>query len=1078
MPNFILPIFPAQGLASSVITTVWIGVWVSCFFNLRLGWVLSGIVVPGYVVPLLLIRPWTVVIIFLEAMVTYGCVWFYSSYLAGKGHWTDFFGRDRFFALLVVSVLVRLSFDNVLLPAVGEYINGKLAINFDYSHNLQSYGLIVVALIANMFWKPGLRRGFIPVTLIILFTYLIVRYGLMLFTNFNVGSLAYMYEDLAASMLASPKAYIILLTTAAIASRMNRYYGWEFNGILIPGLIALQWFRPWKLLMTFGETLLVIAVATLILRLPFFQRTTIEGARKLLLFFNISFFLKLTMGHLWLVWFPAYKVSDFYGFGYLLTTLLALKMHDKEIPVIMTRAILQTSLVSVAWASIIGFSLTLLPGSTFLQLHPEDETVVTAPVKSTPVSVIDFIRNQKVRLYSGIRHNGYTPPNPTEQETFADAFRTLSRYHSTSDPLILKQAHRLLHRINYDTLLIDNRYLCIFEQKPRRGWGFFILNLQSDNHLLLEVPAPMNEWGVMEAGANIFTGTNARALAIGGTDRFVNDNGVADVLTTPRTPLALFHREFGRKNTLQLRGYSKTTRQVLNRTTMVKLHNDDLPSSLWIKKTLPPDVDLSWLRQYTDSLDIHWANTPLTNRLRDVSSEGFAELNLTRTDCRKLLFLPFFPAANLLLMQKDQSIIGYLQDWLLSDKERIAAKNSNQYIPPRLEELLFFDKEVVTPLLQLIRERIPADTWSDDEVATLTEIGQAAGIMGYELIRYRHKGSDSTYLILAENDQTLKKRYWGFYVFRTSAATPFLVQIPRPIADINVFEYGVALFERLNAQFLIVGGTHPKANADDTSDLLLIKNKANLFNLVSQAAIREWGADPMLLVQCRAQDFGEEPHENAVLAWFRKGTTNSKALDEQSRQLLSTVKNDLGTVKYVGETSQAAGYSGGATAASLYLEQSLNKDMVILWLSPLARLQFRQQTENRMFGRQMLALGITTYNADLYTFLEAGQTTPVSALPSGLEHDLLAYLRTRDIVALRKVLQIYPDCRFIQLLDISSKQTFLLVSPPKSSPALIVNFFPRDPDSTVIAPATSLTRQQVTNFVESRAAWLKLGENR
>ncbi|RZW19321.1 MAG: hypothetical protein EX260_07770, partial [Desulfobulbaceae bacterium] len=152
MTDFILPIFPAHGLASSVVTTVWIGVWVSCFFNLRLGWVMSGMVVPGYLVPLILVKPWAAVVVCIEAVVTYGIVWFYSTYLARRGYWTDFFGRDRFFALLVVSVLVRIIFDILILPDIGAFINETFAINFDYTHNLQSFGLIVVALIANMFW--------------------------------------------------------------------------------------------------------------------------------------------------------------------------------------------------------------------------------------------------------------------------------------------------------------------------------------------------------------------------------------------------------------------------------------------------------------------------------------------------------------------------------------------------------------------------------------------------------------------------------------------------------------------------------------------------------------------------------------------------------------------------------------------------------------------------------------------------------------------------------------------------------------------------------------------------------------
>jgi len=52
----------------------------------------------------------------------------------------------------------------------------------------------------------------------------------MEYTNFTISNLSYVYEDIAASMLASPKAYIILITTSFVASRMNLLYGWEFSG--------------------------------------------------------------------------------------------------------------------------------------------------------------------------------------------------------------------------------------------------------------------------------------------------------------------------------------------------------------------------------------------------------------------------------------------------------------------------------------------------------------------------------------------------------------------------------------------------------------------------------------------------------------------------------------------------------------------------------------------------------------------------------------------------------------------------------------------------------------------------------
>ncbi len=1081
MTDFILPLFPAHGLAMSVVTTVWVGVWVICFFNLRLGWVLSGLVVPGYFVPLLLVKPWAAAVTGFEAVVTYGCVWFYSTYLASKGHWTDFFGRDRFFALLVVSVLVRLLFDAVLLPVFGEYLNQVLAIHFDYRNNLQSYGLIVVALIANMFWKPGLRKGLVPVLVTVGITYLIVRYGLMAFTNFSVGNLAYMYDDLATSMLASPKAYIILLCTAALASRMNRYYGWEFSGILIPSLIALQWYRPSKLLITFGETLLILVLAHLVLRLPLFQRTTMEGARKMLLFFNIGFLLKLLMGHLWLAYFPGYQVSDFYGFGYLLTTLLAMKMHDKEIPIVMIRASLQTSLVSVAWASVIGFSLVLLPTHLIsLKEQPVMETEGKTTTAVTAASFINLVRSEKVRVYQGRRRNGYISPRPGELETLAEAFRDLSQYRKTGAPERLTRAKLLLQQVHYRVHIVENRYLCLVEQEPRRGWGFFVLNLTTSSPLLVEVPAPLNEWGVMEAGANIFYGMSASALAVAGAGLHSNDNGSSDVLNNSRTPLSVFHREFGRKGTLQLRGYTKSSQRILGRPGLLFSQNREssklLPTTMWIKNELPLGADLSWLRQFIGSFTVHWATTPLINVLRDISSSGFVELALTREDCRKLLFKPLFFTPELTLMQKEQSIAGYLQDWLLTDKNRIAGKGSGLYVPPSLEEMLFFDEEVIKPLIHLTKKRAAGSSWSEADRALLGDTSQAAGIMGYEVIRYRHTGTNSTYLILAERDDAMPKRYWGLYIFRTTAARPYLVQIPRPLSELNVFEYAVALFERLNAQFLLIGGTHPLANEDRTSDLLLTKNKVNLFNLVNQVALREWEADPMLLVQCRARGFQEDAIQDPVLVWFNSGVSTFERLNARGQFLLTTLEEDLGSVSFVGAQPQAAGYSSGGTMAAMYLNQTKNKEMASLWLSPSVRLLFRQQTENRLLERQVRALGIQTEHADLYTFITSGgQAVDGAGLPERLVQDLRLYLYNQNIAALWRIVQAFPDFRFVQLLDISSKQAFLIVSPPGKGPNLIVNLFPRDLERTVQVPVSALSRQVITDFVESRASWMELG---
>ena len=343
MSGFLLPIFPESSLAASVTTTVWVGVWVVALFNLRLGWTLSGLVVPGYLVPLLLIKPVSAGVIIGEAILTYVIVGAISEYRHVKP-WTSFFGRDRFLAIVLISILVRCVMDGWILPAVGDALTLHYGWNLSFRDDLHSFGLIIVSLIANYFWKPGLKRGLVPLSVTIGVTYLVVRFGLVKWTNFSLGNLQYMYEEIATSLLASPKAYIVLVTTAYLASQMNLHYGWEFNGILIPGLLALEWSEPLRIVATFGEAFVVLGIASQLLRLPVFQRITMEGARKVLLFFNIAFAVRLFLGHVIPLWLPDVKVTDLFGFGYLLSTLIATRLHTQGLWLRVPAVSLQVSL--------------------------------------------------------------------------------------------------------------------------------------------------------------------------------------------------------------------------------------------------------------------------------------------------------------------------------------------------------------------------------------------------------------------------------------------------------------------------------------------------------------------------------------------------------------------------------------------------------------------------------------------------------------------------------------------------------------------------------------------------------------
>ncbi|MES9907435.1 MAG: hypothetical protein ABW150_02865, partial [Candidatus Thiodiazotropha sp.] len=183
-----------------------------------------------------------------------------------------------------------------------------------------------------------------------------------------------------------------------------------------------------------------------------------------------------------------------------------------------------------------------------------------------------------------------------------------------------------------------------------------------------------------------------------------------------------------------------------------------------------------------------------------------------------------------------QRIDGFLQDWILARKDRIAEQGSDKYVIPKVEELLFFDAEVLTPLLSVSVESYLEGEWTEDGLEELRGIQEAAGVLNYHLIRYRHQSTGEDFLILAESDSG-ERRYWGTYVFRLSKSSNYLVQVPRPLYELNSFEYGVSLFQRLNAKALLLAGSHPGANTDGSADIIRLDNVVNMFSLVNQVVL-------------------------------------------------------------------------------------------------------------------------------------------------------------------------------------------------------------------------------------------------
>jgi hypothetical protein len=1081
---FPLAIFPQGSLSSSVIPVVWVGMAVVCFFNLRLGWVLSGLVVPGYLVPLILLKPWSAGVVLIESVLTYFLIWFLSEYLSLRAQWCNFFGRDRFFALVLCSIVVRLVFDAWLLPALGAWVTTHAHLVFDYRSNLHSFGLIIVSLIANQFWKTGFVKGLIPLIVTLTLTLVIVRYGLMELTNFSLSNIGYLYEDMASSILATPKAYIILVSTAFLASRMNLYYGWDFNGILIPSLLALQWYQPVKILATLVESCLILWLAILLLKTPWLSKTTIEGARKLLLFFNISFIYKICLGYAILAWFPAVKVTDYFGFGYLLSTLIAVKIHDKAIFARLTRATLQTSLTAVIAANLLGFSLTLLPISKLFSSHNNVVNKAVTSVQPLPASQQDLatlLQQEQVALYQTRLSRPFRLPDAAELELFATALTELQTYLKQPDDRTLQRVAVILEKVNYRLDRVNNgRYLYLHEHTPLRGWGVYVFDTQAQSELALEIPAALDEQGIFDAGVGLFDGLSARSLAISGSSHKKSHWELsADVLKNPQSFFQVFHRLINRHNSVQLRSYdAEMARQMAGtRRASDELELVGLTSGLWIKERLPESLDLTKLKRLLSYYTINWTEPAFENQQREASRYGFAELILTPQDLRKLRLSSLLLSQKVTIQTVEQPlrIGGYLQEWLLNRKQTIAAKGSQRYQIPKQEELLFLDEQVLTPLLAVLRQTAltqqPSKTTDND----LQAIAQAADTIGYQLIKYSDDLTHKNYFILAEQENK-PLRHWGIYVFKRGVGAPYIVQIPRPLYEVNSFEYGVALFERLDAQALMLSATHPDANFDGSADLINPDNKLSVFNLVNQVLLREAHDDDLMLINTRAFSYRlDRPFASADLLFaLADGAVTREQLGTLPKNLLSRLESDGMKVQLVNGSEQTGGYEVGANPQAAYLTETTNKSFAILWLSPSARASYRQQSENQGQAAQFNSLAVRTVEQDLGTYLQQQPAfSATTALDARFSTVLTRYILEQDVTRLQQVVSRAQDCGYslVRLLDRNSKQGFLVIHNATGTPLALANLTAGIQNSTVVDRHSPLVGQ-VIEFINQRKMWL------
>jgi len=1042
MDWFPLPIFPEGGLSASVIVTVWVGVFIVCLSNLRLGWVLSGLVIPGYMVPLLIAKPMAAAVTMGEGILTYLIVWFYSEYLSRYTGWSNFFGRDRFFALVLVSVGVRLVADGWLLPEAGEWLVSEYQIAFDYRSNLHSFGLIITALIANNFWKTGLRRSLLPMFVQIGITWLIVRYGLMELTNFNIASLGFMYEDMASSFMATPKAYIILLVTAFIASRLNLFYGWDFSGILIPSLLALTWYEPIKIATTMLEAVVILAIAQVVLNFPMFRNVTMEGARKLLLFFNVSFAYKFVLSWALVLFMPQLKISDWFGFGYLLATLIALKIHDKGILARMTRATLQTSLTGIVVATVIGFVLLLIPDPEF----PEsiaDPALAQQPLRRETRPIADVLYGDKTSFYATSLGRDMTVPLARELDAFSAGVRHLLEYRQERDLQSLAAARALLRAANFDVELVEDTYLLLRERQPQHYWGTYVLRLDTDSRLSIEVPAPVDEAGTFEAGVALFSKFKAGAFASAGAARSANKDGSSDVLINANSIFQAFHREMASRSVLQVRRAKESG------------------STLFVDGSVPQGVALSVLESMTGRLKVQFSPQSERNLQRLIMTGQFSELWLAPADLSRI------QVANRprTVVRKEQLARDVSAELLtVITPQTVAQPGSGAYRAPSPEELLRMEREVLAPLFDIAARGTGADGAS-----LAPELGAVAGSAETLGMTLRWIADPRGSFLLLNDPRNFR----GWVLVRIGASADLAIEVARPLSESGTLETALAAFENLNARAMVIAGAAPDANPDGSADLLLPDNAGSLFSLAHQAALRAMDDRPGAALMIRALNVRPDqsvPREDAVLS-FDIVQAGRGALSEPAALLLDGLESMGLSIRLGGGQSDTAGLDALGGPLANYMTQTRNKRFAVLWVSPLARRQLDSEAM-QLEGRKFAALGIPVRSSSITAEL-GRRRFAAERLPEGLQQLAEQYHVSGDIVLLSALQKRVQPMKLERIEDINSRGAYLLMSHGEGSLAavLALSVRPGEKRRLEMVPGPVPARD-ATRFVLQRLLWM------
>ncbi len=960
--TFVLELLPARGLDQSMLLPVLVGLLVVLFFTETFGWVFAGAVVPGYLASVLIIQPVTGAIVIFESLATLAIAAALARIFSKTDAWSRFFGRERFFLILAVSLIVRTHDHAWFVPWAITQLDEQLGTTLETQQEFYSVGLVLVPLTANMLWKPAIHRGLLQLAVQVGITYLIVGFILLPYTNLTLSSVELTYENTAVNFVGHAKVHIILLTTALLAAQFNLTYGWDFNGILVPALLAMLWLTPLKLVATVGEAVVVLYMVKGFMRLPVIRHLDFAGARKITTVFALAFLWKMALGFALAPLFPELKISDTYGFGYLLSSLLAVKMLGRK----SVRAVLLPSLAASAGGFVLGSMLSFALDIVAPEPPPTDS--ITRPASSrlvmTPLGVMTL-----ARMHIEVQRQ---EPPPTQAELrqlqlFWAKVATLGRAlgrdggselseviaefagestPSPLDPLRHRGAPLGLQIVELGSFTnaagTERAWYGIVEQDgpARRGFASGLVIPEAEGPVLV-VPMPASEAPVAEAAAIACQRVDCRAVLVAGRELAKAGTGIS-----PR-PIEIAMQAFEGAQIAILRGYAPKQSSSLVRS---------LPHSTLAEQVGRTPTRIHPLRGYFDlgGLVELWPDYELDWQPRETlvrAPDGDGDLMLVRTTIAQLEDMVLAEAHE--LVERESLAPEHIEEAeLLATLARMHGNREppglagSGYVPPSRAELSLLTREIVEPLAEWSQSSGPG-------ISPPPSVALWVAELGYELVEFgdcSDRDEPACTVMLRERSRPSTAGWGTLLLRRGPRMLPSSIEVPRPHREFETWRIGAELWQISEASALLIAGADglPQASRRQSfasnPDPVWPGNLNTAFQAFHQAidrsSVRERAG---AVVQIRGLGSHHQINRDIVIGLGQPGKADGfdeacwAALDER----LAGLVRAWGSCRIADGSGDLYLLSGAGIPQLEYSRELRNREVRVLWLSARLRQRFR-----------------------------------------------------------------------------------------------------------------------------------------